>query len=335
MQAIVVQRHGGAEVLELFDVSAPIAPDKVIVDLHFAGVNFVDIYQREGRYPGATLPVHLGIEGSGIVLHAPSGSAWCVGDRVAFCTGTSGAYAEQVAVAPEHLVRVPDNVSLATAAAVLEQGLTALVLAEQVMVASARTALVHAAAGGVGGLLTQILLAKGLRVFGTVSSAIKAQWLSARGAEPILISPINQPIEAHNCAANWLAEVRAKTSNVGVDVVFDSVGRTSIDASFEALAMRAQLVLFGSASGQVPAIDIAKLMRKSATLVRPVLPHFLTDADNLQRHAAALFERVTNGALEVRVHAVLPLAQAAAAHALLSGRGTQGKLLLATNPGAV
>jgi NADPH:quinone reductase len=334
MQAIVVQRHGGAEVLEYLDVCEPIAPDKVMVDLHYAGVNFVDIYQREGRYPGVKLPLHLGIEGSGVVQCAPSGSVWRVGDRVAFCTGTSGAYAEQVAVAPEHLVRVPDNVSLATAATVLEQGLTALILAERVMVANAGTALVHAAAGGVGGLLTQMLLAKGLRVFGTVSSAAKAEWLSARGAEPILVSPVDQPIIDGDSAA-WLAEVRAKTNDLGVDVVFDSVGRSSIDASFEALALCAQLVLFGSASGQVPAIDIAKLMGKSATLVRPVLPHFLTDADTLQRHAAALFERVTNGALEVRVHAVLPLAQAAAAHALLSGRGTQGKLLLATNPGAV
>ena len=322
MQAIVVKRHGGAEVLEYLAVPDASAPDKVMVELHFAGVNFVDIYQREGRYPGVSLPLRLGIEGSGIVRQAPSDSEWRSGDRVAFCTGTSGAYAEQLAVAPEHLVRVPDELSLKTAAAVLEQGLTAMVLADDVMFVGTSIALVHAAAGGVGGLLTQILLAKGLRVLGTVSTQAKAEWLVARGAEPILYSDSN---------ADWLAEVRAKTADVGVDVVFDSVGRTTIDASFEALSPRAQLVLFGSASGQVPAVEIAKLMRKSATLIRPVMPHFLPDAETLRRHAARLFERIANSELVVRVHAVLPLAHAAVAHELLSGRGTQGKLLLKPN----
>lgn len=330
MHAIVVKRHGSAEVLEYLDVpdarASDSAPDKVIVELHFAGVNFVDIYQREGRYPGVTLPLGLGIEGSGIVRQAPSGSEWRVGDRVAFCTGTNGAYAEQVGVAPEHLVRVPDELSLKTAAAVLEQGLTAMVLADEVMFSRVRVALVHAAAGGVGGILTQILLAKGVRVLGTVSTPAKAEWLAALGAEPILLASVNA-----DANANWLAQVRAKTAESGVDVVFDSVGLTSIDTSFEALGLRAQLVLFGSASGQVPAIDITKLMRKSATLVRPVLPHFLPDADTLRRHAAQLFERVAKRELVVRVHAVLPLAQAAVAHELLSGRGTQGKLLLSAS----
>jgi NADPH:quinone reductase len=325
MKAIIVQRHGGADVLEHLDLPEPAgASSEVIVDLHFAGVNFVDIYQREGRYPGVTLPLRLGIEGSGIVRHAPSGSDWHVGDRVAFCTGASGSYAEQISVPSAHLVRVPAAVSLATAAAVLEQGLTATILADEVMAASARVALVHAAAGGVGGLLTQLLLRKGLRVLGTVSTTAKADWLTACGAEPI----------DYGAGADWLAQVRDKTAGKGVDVVFDSVGADTIDASFDALTARGHVVLFGSASGQVPTVEIAKLMRKSASLTRPVLPHFLADAQTLRRHAGALFEQVTNAALEVRVHATLPLAQAAQAHALLASRGTQGKLLLAISRAA-
>jgi NADPH:quinone reductase len=326
MKAIVVQRHGGAEVLRHLDIADPAADfateDKVIVDLHFAGVNFVDIYQREGRYPGVKLPLHLGIEGSGVVGRAPANSEWQVGDRVVFCTGTPGAYAERVAVAPKHLVRVPDGLSLETAAAVMEQGLTAMILAEEVMAirsANANVALIHAAAGGVGGLLAQMLVAKGLTVLGTVSSAAKSEWLAAQGVVPI----------RYDTGANWLLQVREKTADLGVDVVFDSVGRDTIDGSFDALAARGQLVLFGSASGQVPPIDIAQLMRKSATLTRPVLPHFLPDASTLRRHAANLFQRVASAALLVRVHATLPLACAAQAQELLASRSTQGKLILA------
>lgn len=321
MKAALVLTHGGPEQIEVLEVAAPVAgPAQVLVRLAWAGLNFVDIYQREGRYPGLSLPWPLGLEGSGTVAAlGPGVTDWAVGDRVAFTTGAQGSYAELIAVPEAHLVRVPAGTSLQTACAAIEQGLTAWMLAHEVArLGPGQSALVHAAAGGVGGLLVQLLRQRGLRVLGTVSSATKAEWLASIGVEPV----------RYDEGRDWPADVLASTQGRGVDLVFDSVGATTFDQSLKVLARRGHLVLFGAASGPVEPVSPLALMAKSATLTRPVLPHYLEGAQALRARSAALFESIAKGALQVRVHAVLPLAQAAQAQQLLASRSTQGKLLL-------
>ncbi|WP_246312468.1 zinc-binding dehydrogenase [Pseudaquabacterium terrae] len=239
MKAIVVHRFGGPEQLELNELPPP--EGALLVDIAYAGVNFVDLYQCEGRYPGVMLPLQPGLEGSGRIAAAPAGSGWQRGDRVAFTTGVQGSYAEQLAVPAEHLVRVPDAISLRDAAAALEHGLTALMLLHDVArLAPGDAVLVHAAAGGVGGWLVQWLKARGHRAFGTVSSDQKAAWLRGIGVEPL----------RYDAGADWCAELLLRTEGRGVKGVFDSVGAATFEGSLAALAPRGHLVLFGAASGQ-------------------------------------------------------------------------------------
>lgn len=308
--AIVLDRFGGPEVLQLRELPLPAAaPGQAVVRIAHAGVNFVDLYQREGRYPGISLPWCLGLEGAGEVVEAAGDFA--VGERVAFTTGVQGAYAGHLAVPLEHLVRVPDALPLRDAAAALEHGLTAAMLLDDVArLRPGEPVLVHAAAGGVGGWLVQWLLARGHAVFGTVSSAAKADWLRGLGAQPLLTD------------SDWPAAAR------GVGVVFDSVGRTTFAGSLEALRVGGHLVLFGAASGQPEPVDVLVLMKKSLTLTRPVLPHFLPDAAKRRARAAAVFDALLGGAVQLRIQAEFPLADAARAHELLASRATQGKLLL-------
>lgn len=314
-QAIFVHRFGGPEVLELQPLPTPTAaPGEAVVRLRHAGVNFVDLYQREGRYPGISLPWRLGLEGAGEIVDVAPGDEFRVGERVAFTTGVQGAYATHLAVPLEHLVRVPDDVPLRDAAAALEQGLTAAMLLDDVArLPAGAHVLVHAAAGGVGGWLVQWLVARGHPVFGTVSSAAKADWLRSVGATPL-------PADG-----DWAAAAR------GVAVVFDSVGRTTLAGSLDALRTGGHLVLFGAASGPPEPVDVLSLQKKSLTLTRPVLPHFLPDAAKRRARAATVFDALRTGAVQLRIHAEFPLADAAGAHALLASRATQGKLLL--NPG--
>jgi NADPH2:quinone reductase len=311
-QAIIVEQFGGPERLLNRELPLPTAgPGQAVVKLAFAGVNFVDLYQREGRYPGITLPWALGLEGAGEIVGVAPGAGFAAGDRVAFTTGVQGAYASHLAVSVEHLVPVPAELPLRDAAAALEHGLTAAMLLDDVArLQPGDAVLVHAAAGGVGGWLTQWLVARGHRVFGTVSSPAKAEWLRSVGAEPLLT------------AGDWAAAA------AGVGVVFDSVGRDSFAGSLQALRVGGHLVLFGAASGQPDPVDVLALMKKSLTLTRPVLPHFLPDATKRRARAAAVFAAVLSGAVQLRIHAVLPLAEAAQAHELLASRSTQGKLLL-------
>jgi len=309
---IVIDQFGGPEVISVRAQPMPEpGPGQALVKLAYAGVNFVDLYQRQGRYPGVHLPWALGLEGAGEVLRAPPGSGFAVGDRVAFTTGVQGAYAAHVAVPVDHLVAVPAEVSLREAAASLEHGLTAAMLIEDVArLRQGDPVLVHAAAGGVGGWLTQWLVARGHPVFGTVSNASKAAWLREVGATPLLAQE------------DWA------TAAAGVGVVFDSIGKDSLQGSLEALRVGGHLVLFGAASGQPEPVEVLQLMRKSLTLTRPVLPHFLPSAERLRARAASVFRAVSDGSVQLRIHEVLPLAQAARAHELLSSRTTQGKLLL-------
>ncbi|PXX37790.1 quinone oxidoreductase family protein [Undibacterium pigrum] len=317
MQAIIVNQFGGPEQLQLQEVPAP--NGEVIVNAAWAGVNFVDIYQREGRYPGVRLPWAMGIEGTGIVASAPADSAWCAGDRVAYTTGVQGTYASQVAVSAAHLIPIPDAVSLRDACAAIEHGLTAIMLTEDVArLPASGSVLVHAAAGGVGGWLVQLLVARGLTVFGTASSASKAEWLQSMGAVPL----------RYDDGSDWVSEVRDQTRGHGVAVVFDSVGKSTFAQSLEVLAPCGHLVLFGAASGQPDPVDVLQLMKKSITLTRPVLPHYLNTPAALQAHAARVFDCLSSGTVKLRIHAEYALADVAQSHAALAERGTQGKLLL-------
>jgi NADPH:quinone reductase len=313
-QAIIVDQFGGPEQLRLTTVPLPsTGPGQALVRVAYAGVNFVDLYQRMGRYPGVKLPLLMGLEAAGEIVEVEPGQAFAVGDRVAFTTGVQGAYASLVAVPTDHLVHVPAAVSLRDAAAALEQGLTAAMLLNDVAVLRTGDAvLVHAAAGGVGGWLTQWLLARGHRVYGTVSSAAKAEWLREAGAEPLLTH------------SDWARDA------AGVAVVLDSVGRDTMSGSLRALAHRGHLVLFGAASGQPDPVNVLDLMHKSLTLSRPVLPHYLSSPAKLRAGAEAVFGALLDGSVKLRIHAVLPLPEAARAHELLASRATSGKLLLDT-----
>lgn len=309
-QAIVIEQFGGTEVLQLRELPRPAAaPGQAVVRTAFAGVNFVDLYQRQGRYPGIALPWRLGLEGAGEIVEAAG--EFAAGDRVAFTTGVQGAYASHLAVPLENLVRVPDALSLRDAAASLEHGLTAAMLLDDVArLRAGEPVLVHAAAGGVGGWLVQWLVARGHPVLGTVSSEAKAEWLRGVGAVPLLTS------------SDWVSAAR------GAAVVFDSVGRSTFAGSLDALRVGGHLVLFGAASGQPEPVDVLALQKKSLTLTRPVLPHFLPDAVKRRARAATVFDALLRGGVQLRIHAEFPLADAARAHELLASRATQGKLLL-------
>jgi len=321
MKAVIVNTHGGPEQLRLDDL--PMPDGEVLVRAHWAGINFVDIYQREGRYPGITLPLRPGIEGSGIVERAADGSGWHPGDRVAYTTGVQGSYAEYVAVPARHLIRVPDDIALRDACTAVEHGMTAFVLVRSVArLARNSTVLVHAAAGGVGGWLVQILVKEGHRVFGTVSSEAKAAWLRSAGATPILYGE-------HGA---WARQLHELTGGAGVGTVFDSVGADTFAASLESLAIGGHLVLFGAASGQPGPVEVQRLMARSATLTRPVLPHYLATPSALREHADAVFDAIRTGTVTLRIHGAYRLDEAAQGHAALAGRGTQGKLLLAIRP---
>jgi NADPH2:quinone reductase len=321
MKAIVVEHFGGPDQLVLLDAADP--DGEIVVKAAWAGVNFVDMYQREGHYPGVVAPLFPGIEGSGVIIIAPKDSTWHAGDRVAFATGVQGSYAERVNVPAAHLVSVPDDISLRDACATLDHGLTAIVLTEKVAHLNPKsTVLVHAAAGGVGGWLVQLLVAKGHRVLGTVSSADKAAWLSSVGANPI----------RYDGDAEWSANVMHLTNGCGVDVVFDSVGKATFTRSLEVVALKGHVILFGAASGQPDPVDILCLMHKSITLTRPVMPHYLNTPELLRSCAARVFQHLRDGSIKPRIHGQYALADAAHAHLALEERRTQGKLLLAIAP---
>lgn len=320
MQAIIVNQFGGPGQLQLQEVPAPTG--EVIVNAAWAGVNFVDIYQREGRYPGVRQPWPMGIEGTGIIAQAPANSNWRAGDRVAYTTGVQGTYASQVAVPAANLIRIPDAVNLRDSCAAIEHGLTAIMLTDDVArLPTSGSVLVHAAAGGVGGWLVQLLVARGFTVFGTASSASKADWLRSVGAQPV----------SYEDGKDWVALVLDKTQGRGVDVVFDSVGKSTFSQSLAVVAPCGHVILFGAASGQPDPVDVLQLMKKSITLTRPVLPHYLNTSAALQAHAGKVFDYLSNGTVKLRIHAEFALADVAQAHIALAERGTQGKLLLSIN----
>jgi NADPH2:quinone reductase len=320
MLAIRPAAPGGPEVLTPGPLRLPDpGPGQARVKVAFAGVNFIDIYQRTGQYAVAA-PLPLGLEGAGVVEAVGSGVAFRPGARVAWCAAP-GSYASAVIAPADKLVPVPDGVRLEQAAAVMLQGLTAHYLMTSVFALHpGHRCLVHAAAGGVGLLLCQLARTAGAEVFGTVSSDVKAELARSVGCHHTI----------RYDQVDFAAELRRATNDVGVEVVYDSVGRTTFDKSLDCLRPRGLMVLFGQSSGAVPPVDLQVLNRKgSLFLTRPTLAHYTATRDELLRRSEAVLGAVARGALAVRIDTTVPLADAATAHRLLESRATSGKVLLA------
>ena len=322
MKAIRVHAPGGPEALRLEDVPEPRPkPGEAVVRVEAAGVNFIDVYHRTGLYK-APLPVTLGGEGAGTVVAVADGvDGVRVGERVAWAgAGVFGAYAERAAVPAARLVPLPDGVPARVGAAARLQGMTAHYLATSTHpLAPGETCIVHAGAGGVGLLLTQIAKRRGARVFTTVSTPEKARLSREAGADAT-IDYTTQDFEA---------EVRRLTDGRGVDVVYDSVGKTTFDRGLACLVRRGIMVLFGQSSGPVPPLDPQVLSQKgSLYLTRPTLAHYTASREELLARAGEVLGWIADGSLRLRIDREFPLAEAAAAHRALEARQTAGKVLL-------
>jgi len=321
MRAVVVQETGGPEVLMTVDRPSPQAgPGELVVDVAAAGVNFIDVYYRTGAYPIQT-PFIVGSEGAGVVSAIGSGvSGFQEGDHVAWAMVPGAGYAEQVIVPAVRAVPVPAGIDDETAGAVLLQGLTAHYLTRSTYPAkSGDTALVHAAAGGVGLLLTQVLSARGVRVIGTTSTESKAALALGAGAIEVI------RYDRDDVAA----EVARLTEGQGVEVVYDGVGQSTFDSSINSLRPRGMFVLYGAASGKVAPVDPLLLLAKgSLYFTRPSLAHYVAAQDELLDRAREVFGWVASGELSVRVGARYSLDQAQQAHQDLEGRLTTGKSLI-------
>jgi NADPH2:quinone reductase len=320
MKAIQVKQPGGPEALELADIPLPQAkPNEAVVKIAAAGVNFIDIYHREGRYK-VPLPFVAGQEGAGTVT-AVGADVKSVkpGDRVAW-TGIQGGYAEYVAAPADRLVAIPPGVSDREAAAIMLQGMTAQYLSYTTFpLQGGDTALVHAAAGGVGLLLVQMAHNIGARVIGTVSTEEKATLAREAGADEIILYT----------QADFESETRRLTSGKGVDVVYDSVGKTTFEKGLNVLRPRGTMVLYGGSSGAVPPFDPIILTQKgSLYLTRPSLVHYMAPREELEARASAVFGMIAAKKLKLRIEHVYPLKEAQQAHRDLEGRKTTGKLLL-------
>ena len=320
MRAIQISSNGGPEVLAVSDIPEPVGSDSdLIVDVVAAGVNFIDIYQREGLYP-ISLPYTPGLEGAGVVQSVGNAvTQFSPGDRVAW-TGHLGSYAEVVALPEDKAVMVPEGIELQTAAGIMLQGLTAHYLVTSVYPVSAGdTALVHAAAGGVGLLLCQMIRARGGTVIGTVSTEVKAEAARWAGAHNVIRYDREDIAPA----------VRDITSGKGVQVVYDGVGKTTFDASLDSLAPRGVLALFGQSSGPVGSFDPQILNQKgSLFLTRPSLTHYTQDSEELRWRASEVFQGLEDETLSFSLHGTYPLEHASRAHEDLEARLTSGKVLL-------
>ncbi|MFN2512523.1 MAG: quinone oxidoreductase [Pyrinomonadaceae bacterium] len=320
MKAIQVSKVGGPEVLELVDISTPEPkPNEAVVQVKAAGVNFIDVYYREGRYP-APLPFILGQEGAGVVTTLGSEvSNVKPGDRVAY-TGVLGSYAEFAAVPAGRLVQIPDQLDFNQAAGAMLQGMTAHYLSHSTFpIKAGQTVLIHAAAGGVGLLLVQMAKKLGARVIGTAGSEEKAKLARQAGADELIIYT-RQDFES---------ETLRLTGNKGVDVVYDGVGKTTFEGGLKVLRPRGYLVLFGGASGAVPPFDLMLLTKHGSLFVtRPSLAHYIATRAELEQRAGDVLQMIDSGNLKLRIHKAYPLSQAQHAHRDLEGRNTSGKLLL-------
>lgn len=321
MKAVIVREPGGPEALVLTDVE-DLSPGhgEVLVDVHAAGLNYIDVYQRSGKYHLLPTPFIAGSEGAGVVAATgPGAGDVTVGQRVAWAMVPGAGYAEQVAVPAERLVPVPDDIDAKTAAAVMLQGMTAHYLVTSTFpLAEGSTALVHAAAGGVGLFLIQAAVARGARVIGTTSTEEKAVIARAAGASDVIRYDEEDVATA----------VRRLTDGRGVDVVYDGVGRATWQGSLDSLRPRGMMVLYGAASGAPEPVDPNVLNRQgSLFLTRPSLAHHIAARDELLWRAERVFDWVRSGAVDVRIGATYSLADAQRAHEDLEGRRTTGKSL--------
>ena len=312
MQAVVYERTGGPEVLTVREISDPEPQEgTVMVDVAAAGVNFRDVYEREGRPPyTAAPPAVIGVEGAGTVV--------ATGERVAWLD-VRGSYAGRVAAPRDKLVPVPDGVELDVAAAVMLQGCTAQYLVtDSYPVSEGDWAVVHSAAGGVGLLLTQLVRARGGHVLATTSTEEKAELARAAGADEVVVG-----------YEGFAKRVRDLSGGEGAAVVYDGVGRTTFDAGLTALRPGGRMIVYGAASGQPEPLEVHRLAAHGSLFVqRPTLATYIRTPEMLQQRAGAVLEMVAAGRLDVRIGARLPLAEARRAHEDLEARRTTGKLLL-------
>ncbi|PNY29402.1 Quinone oxidoreductase-like protein [Tolypocladium capitatum] len=322
MNAVQIARTGGVEVLEHKAVPVPVpGPGQVLVRNRFAGVNFIDTYFRSGLYPSPHFPLTLGREAAGEVVAAhASVTRLGPGTRVVYMSGpAAGTYAQYAAVDAAAVVAVPDGISDRQAAAVLLQGLTAWTfIREAGNVQPGQWTLVHAAAGGVGLLLVQMLRSVGAKVIGTAGSKEKCGLARTNGAE--------WTIDSRN--DDIVARVKEITGGHGVDVIFDGVGKATFDADLQMIAMKGHLISFGNASGAVPPISILLLGQKNVKLMRPVVNGYVAEREDLEKYTSELFELVASGKINVAIHDVYPLRDAARAHSDIESRKTTGKLLI-------
>jgi NADPH2:quinone reductase len=323
MRAIQIKQVGGPEVMEVVDLPIPQPKaNEAVVKIQAAGINFIDVYNREGRYK-QPLPLVLGQEGAGTVSAVGSDARNVkVGDRVAY-TLVLGSYAEYAAVPADKLVKIPEGVSDREAAASILQGMTAHYLVyDTYPLKKGETALVHAAAGGVGLLLVQMVHNIGARVIGTVSTEEKARLARDAGADDIILYT----------QTDFEAETKRLMNGKGVDVVYDSVGKTTFDKGLNLLRPRGMMALFGGSSGAVAPFDPLVLTQKgSLFLTRPSLGAYVQTTEELQKRAGAVFGMIRDGKLKLRIEHIYPLEQAQQAHRELEGRKTTGKLLLIPN----
>jgi len=305
--------------MELVDVPTPApGPGQALVRLAVSGVNFIDVYHRSGAYK-LDRPIMLGSEGAGTVEAVGTDVVDVVaGDRVAYVM-VRGSYAEYAVVPADKLVKLPPGIDFQAAAAAMLQGMTAHYLTHSTFpLKSGDACLVHAAAGGAGGLVVQMARMRGARVFGTVSTAEKARIARDHGVDTAIIYT----------EQDFAAQVRQLTGGRGVDVVYDSVGKTTFDKSLESLRPRGMLALFGMSSGQVAPVDAALLAKGSLFLTRPSLAHYVLTRDELLWRAGDVLNAVASGALKLRIDSTFPLGAAAEAHRALESRKTAGKILL-------
>ncbi len=321
MLAIQTVRAGGPEVLEAVDLPIPVAgPSEILIRQEAIGLNFIDTYQRTGLYP-VKMPAVLGLEGAGLVEAVGEGvTRFAVGDRAAFGNGPMGAYAEFHVVPAGRAVKIPTGVSSRDAAAAMLKGMTAeFLLRRCYTVKKGDTILVHAAAGGVGTILTQWAKALGARVIATVGSADKAALATAAGADEVILYRDE----------DVAARVRAITGGAGVRVAYDGVGAATLEASLSSLGRRGMLVSYGNASGLAPAVEPLRLSRGgSLYLTRPTLFDYVATTEELDESAGALFEVIASGAVKIAIGQAFPLAQARQAHEALEARATTGSTLL-------
>jgi NADPH2:quinone reductase len=320
MLAMRVGAHGGPEALQLEDIPTPEpGPGQVRIKVEAIGVNFVEIYQRKGQYKMA-LPFTPGAEAAGTVdAFGPEVTDVRVGERVA-SVEVLGSYAQYALVDADHVVALPDSISSESAAAVMLQGMTAHFLTHSVFpLQPGQTALVHAAAGGVGQLLVQIARKRGARVITTAGSEEKARIARAAGADEVILYT----------QTDFETETKRLTNGAGVDVVYDSVGQTTFEKGLNVLKPRGLMALFGQSSGPVAPLDPQTLNAKgSLFLTRPTFRHYVATREELLWRANDLFDWMMTGELRVRVDKTFPLTEAGAAQQYLEDRKTRGKALL-------